>query len=205
MKMRPILGLALCACALTALAGPARALEPPLRKNWTLGIGFGMGSARIDQSDGGTFEASDGVSPRIVFQRKVSERWRAGLLWEAWLTERGDGETRIRRSMQTLTAAATFIPGNLNNAWAGLYVRGGAGIAIGRYSTADQDEHGEDINNVATDHSGFGANIGAGYDFHISRGFSAGTLASYDYASYDGPVFDNGWYRQVCLTFTWTY
>ncbi len=206
MRLRPVLATITAALALAAFApAPACALEPVARKGWTLGLGLGLGHGEITPPSGSAFYAKDGATPGIVVLRALSPRWRVGIAWQDWLTERGDGGERIRRSMQTWTASATFVPGNLDNAWSGLYLRTGVGIASGRYSTAGSDEHGEDINLVATDQTGPALMAGVGYEFRVSPQFATGMLLSANYASYEDALFDRGWFVPLSLTLNWSF
>ncbi|MGH7724980.1 MAG: hypothetical protein ACREOU_06080 [Candidatus Eiseniibacteriota bacterium] len=196
-----------CALALDAVApAPACALETVARKGWTLGLGLGLGHGEITPpAPGEEFYAKDGATPGITIQRALSQRVRVGVAWQDWLTERGSGGERIRRSMQAWTATATFVPGNLENAWSGFYLRGGVGIASGRYSTADADEHGEDINLVATDQTGIAYTGGVGYEFHVSNDVAAGMLLTATYADYGDALFDHGWFVPLSVTVNWTF
>jgi len=194
------------ACALLAGAAPrALALEPVTHGAWTMGLGLGVGHGEIVYPSGDSFYARDGASHTIVIQHALSDRTRAGVNWQTWLTERGLGGERIRRSMQTVTASATLVPGNLDNAWSGFYLRGGVGIAQGRYSTADSDEHGEDINLQKKDQTGIAFQGGLGYEFHVTSQIATGMNVMANYAGYEDELFDHGWYVPVSFTLNWSF
>ena len=208
MTIRALLTAAFLSCASLALAPvSAHALEPVTHEGWTVGLGLGLGHGRIFSPEGESFYAKDGASHTIEVQRSLSPRMRTGVVWQTWLTERsGDnGVQRVRRSMQTVTGSLTFVPGSLDNAWSGFWLRGGAGLAHGRHSTADPDEHGEDVNMVATDQTGLGLQAGAGYEFQVASHLAAGMSIVGNWASYDDAVFDHGWYAPLSLTLHWTF
>ena len=194
------------ACLLLAAAvSPSHALEPVTRDTWTIGLGLGLGHGEIVAPTGASFYAKDGASHTILVQHRLSDRTRAGVNWQTWLTERGLGGERIRRSMQTITLSATLVPGNLDNAWSGFYLRGGAGLAQGRFLTADADEHGEDINEQKKDQTGVAFQGGLGYEFHVTSHIATGMNVMANYASYEDELFDHGWYVPVSFTFNWTF
>lgn len=196
-----LLGTLIVACSWA----DARALEPVVHKPWTLGLGFGLGQGEITVVGEEPFKAADGATPQIVVLHSLSSRMRAGVTWQDWLTERGDGETRIRRSMQMLAATVLYRPGDLDNAWSGFYLRGGAGITTGRFATVEPDEHGEDFNQVATDQTGWGAQFGVGYEFQIATPFAAGMLLNANYAQYDDATYEKGWFVPLSFTLQWTF
>jgi opacity protein-like surface antigen len=193
-----LLVLALSPCS-------AIALEPVRRQGWTLGLGLGVGHGSITPPTGPEFYAKDGAVAQISVARALSPRWRVGVSWHDWLTERGDEDLRVRRSMQTWVLAATWVPGNLDNAWSGFYLRAGAGIAQGRYLTAGADEHGEDIDQMATDQTGVAFHAGLGYEFAVSREVAVGTLLSANLASYDDELFDHGWFVPLSVSLNWSF
>ena len=199
---------AFVACASLVFApAPARALEPVTRDGWTLGLGLGLGHGQIVSPEDDSFYAKDGAAHMILLQRGLSPRWRAGVTWQSWLTERsgGDGTLRVRRSMQTVTGNLTWVPGTLDNAWSGFYLRGGLGIAQGRHSTAEPDEHGEDINMIATDQTGVAFHGGVGYEFRVGSNIAAGMLLAGNYASYGDSLFDHGWSVPLSVTLNWSF
>jgi hypothetical protein len=193
--------------ALSGIATPAHALEPVERDGWTLGLGLGLGHGEIvpPEGEGDSFYAKDGASHLIHIQRALHPRWRAGVLWQSWLTERGTEGLRIRRSMQYVDATVTWVPGPLDNAWSGFYLRGGAGLAHGRYSTAEPDEHGEDINMIATEQTGFALQGAIGYEFRVSSHVAAGMLFSYNHGAYGDSLFDTGWSAPLSVTLNWSF
>jgi len=202
---RSVITTVALAAALLSLAQPAAALEPVRREGWSLGLALGLSHGSITPPSGPDFYAKDGAVAQIAVSRALSPRWRVGLAWHDWLTERGDADLRVRRSMQNVLLAATLVPGNLDNAWSGFYLRGGVGIAQGRYSTAGADEHGEDIDLLATDQTGVAFHAGVGYEFAISREVAVGTLLSANIASYDDELFDHGWFAPVSVSLNWSF
>lgn len=199
------LGSLACGLALALLATPAAALEPVERQGWTIGLGLGLGHGEIESPEGETFYAKDGASHLIHVQRALHPRWRAGVAWQSWLTERGTEGLRIRRSMQYVNGTLTWVPGPLDNAWSGFYLRGGAGLAHGRSSTAEPDEHGEDINMIATEQTGFALHAGLGYEFRVAEHVAAGMLLSYNHGAYGDSLFDTGWSVPLSFTLNWSF
>ena len=213
--MRPVLGsavvirrplyFALAGILLALAPSLAFALEPVRHDSWTLGLGLGLGHGEITDPAGGTFYAKDGASHTITVLRALSPRTRAGVVWQTWLTERSDAFLRVRRSMQTVTANFTLVPGSLDNAWSGFYVRGGAGIAQGRLYVAESDEHGEDLNPQKKDQTGFAFEGGLGYEFHVSNHVATGMNVMANYAGYKDELYDHGWYVPVSFTLNWMF
>jgi hypothetical protein len=191
--------------ALALLPRPAGALNPVHRDGWVLGLGVGLGQGNLTSADGSDFYAKDGAVAQVSVGRALSPRWRVGAVWHDWLTERGDEEQRIRRSMQTWVLAATLVPGNLENAWSGLYLRAGIGVAQGRYATVGVDEHGEDIDQVATDQTGVALHAGIGYELAVSRSVAAGVIVSGNIASYNDELLDHGWFLPLSVSLNWTF
>jgi opacity protein-like surface antigen len=206
--MKRFLILAFAAGALFAFAHPCVAgpFDPPAMRNWRVGLGFGLGSAKINETGGGTFEARDGISPRYNLQYRVSKRLLLGVCDEAWLTERGGTDSlRIRRSMHNYNVIGTYYPGSLTNAWSTFYLRGGIGLGLGRYNEVIPDEKGEDAAEHATDMSGLGGHIGVGYDVSMTPTVTFGVLATQDWVSLGGPLWDDGWYRQLSVNLGWSF
>ena len=198
--------LAAAALALAGAVSPAQALEPVERDGWTLGLGLGLGHGEITPPEGESFYAKDGASHLIHVQRALHPRWRAGVAWQSWLTERsGENSLRIRRSMQYVTGTLTWVPGPLDNAWSGFYLRGGAGLAHGRWSTAEPDEHGEDINMIHKEQTGFALQGAVGYEFRVSSHVAAGMLLSYNHGAYSDSLFDTGWSAPISVTLNWSF
>ena len=203
---RPLFSVLLCAGALLALApSHAFALEPVRHDRWTLGLGLGLGHGEITAPAGETFYAKDGASHTITVLRALSPRTRAGVVWQTWLTERSDAFLRVRRSMQTLTANFTLVPGSLDNAWSGFYLRAGGGIAQGRLYVAESDEHGEDLNPQKKDQTGVAFEGGVGYEFRVSSHVATGMNVMANYADYGDELYDHGWYVPVSFTLNWTF
>ena len=203
--LRCILGVVAVGYACAFLPGTASALEPVRREGWTLGLGLGLGHGSISPPSGDDFYAKDGAVAQISVARAVSSRLRLGVTWHDWLTERGDEELRIRRTMQSWVLAGTWVPGDLENAWSGLYLRGGVGIAQGRYSTAGADEHGEDIDLLATDQTGVALLGTIGYEFAVAKHAAAGVSFTANVADYGDDLFDHGWFAPVSVTLNWTF
>ena len=203
---RTLLPAFVLAAAFVCAAAPrASALEPVRHDNWTLGLGLGLGHGEITGADASTFYAKDGASHTITVLKALSPRTRAGIVWQTWLTERSDASLRVRRSMQTVTANFTLVPGSLDNAWSGFYLRGGAGIAQGRLYTAESDEHGEDLNPQKKDQTGFALEGGLGYEFRVTQHIATGMNVMANYASYNDELYDHGWYLPVSFTLNWSF
>jgi hypothetical protein len=194
------------ACALLAGAAPsAFALEPVTRGGWTMGLGLGVGHGEIVPPTGDSFYAKDGASHTIVVLRSLSIARARASRGRRGSPSAATGGQRIRRSMQTVTASATLVPGALDNAWSGFYLRGGVGIAQGRFSTADSDEHGEDINLQKKDQTGIAFQGGLGYEFHVTSTIATGMNVMANYAGYEDELFDHGWYVPVSFTLNWSF
>jgi opacity protein-like surface antigen len=206
----------LLSLAATLWAPPACAFKDHTRPGWLVGVGYGGGPGQFDVGPAQPFnpERGDpgdqqrGASPQIRVGRMVARHWMLGVNYEGWFYERGDVNEKERFSLQNVTLAATFYPGNPQNATGGIFLRGGVGLGWGRYAIVPlvevegeiEQEHGD-----ATDESGLGLVFGAGYEFRIAKHFAAGLAASVNYLSIGQDIFDDGVYVPVALNLSWYF
>lgn len=209
--------LAVVSLMLCMQVSPASALKPHVREGWLVGVAYGYseGDIKWGQIEEETYKG--GATPQIRFGRMLSRKLALGLEYHGWMLEEGrsvevEGEPvplKVRSSLQSVTLAATWYPGNPGSALAGLYMRGGlgygwAGFTIVQIETdpeADvslEQEHGN-----RKDESGLAFNLELGYEFRLSRSFAAGLGLGFDYLSINDVIYEAAYYFPVTLTGTW--
>ncbi len=209
--------LALVGLMVCMLAGPASALKPHVREGWLVGISYGYSEGNIEWGfvDEGAYKG--GAVPQIRFGRMLGKKLALGVEYHGWMLEKGgvidfEGEPfplKVRSSLQSVTLAATWYPGNPGSALAGFYVRGGAGYGWAGFTVVKIDidppehvpleqEHGE-----RKDESGLGFNFQLGYEFRLSRAFATGLGLGFDYLSINEDIYKSGYYFPITLTATW--
>lgn len=206
--------VSLMACLQT---GPASALKPHVREGWLVGLSYGYSQGNIDWAnvDQGTYKG--GVTPQIRFGRMLSRKLALGVEYHGWMLEKGGvilnlGEPiplKVRSSLQSVTLAATWYPGNPGSALEGFYVRGGTGYGWAGFTIVEipidpeehvpiEQEHGE-----RKDESGLGFNLQLGYEFRLSRTFAVGLGLGFDYLSINEEIYKSAYYFPIALTAAW--
>jgi hypothetical protein len=184
-----------------ALADPANALPVYPRKDWSVGIGLGLGRGEIESPDGSLSEGLEGPSPQWRVARKLGTHWALGVEYEGWFHEEGDSSQKLRRSLQFFGLAVDWYPGNPANAWSGVYLRAAAGIGYTRHATVYLNDEGEQIDQVAEDDSGPGLVLGAGYEFWLARYATVGLATSTGLLWPDGQAVKSGWFSPLAFFF----
>jgi hypothetical protein len=205
-RLAMIAGLLLVASAVAT--SHAWALEDHHRPGWLVGIGYGGGSGQFTDGQGQSATPERGPTPQIRIGHSLARRWILGVNYEGWFFEQGDVTEKNRYSLQNLAATATFFPGNPLNASGGFFLRGGAGLAWGRYANVPLEyvdgvltqQHG-----TATNETGLGFVFGAGYEFRVTRHFAAGLSASANYLTISQDLFDDGLYFPLALNLNWYF
>lgn len=185
----------------SASSGVAHAFPVYPRQNWSVGIGLGLGRGEIEAPDGTTSEGLEGPSPQWRVSRKLGSHWALGVEYNGWFHETGDEATKLRRSLQFFGLAVNWYPGNPENAWSGLYLRGAAGIGFTRVATVYLNDEHEIIDQVAEDDSGPGFVLAAGYEFWLARNATVGLGTSAAVASPDGEAVKSGWFSPLSFSF----
>lgn len=201
-------------CAATLWASHAWAFKDHVRSGWLVGVGYGGGMGQFtpgpapSPDPARSDESERGAAPQMRVGRILSPRWMLGANYEGWLYERGDVNVKHRYSLQNIALAATFFPGDPQDASGGLFLRGGVGLGWGRYANVPllevageiEQEHGTN-----TDESGLGLVFGVGYEFRVARHFAAGVAADVNYLMIDQDVFEDGLYIPVTLNLNWYF
>ena len=191
-------------------AGPSSALKPHVREGWLVGVSYGYSEGNIDWAtlDQGAYKG--GAVPQIRFGRMFSPKLALGLEYHGWMLEKGTVEIgKIRSSLQSVTLAATWYPGQPGSALEGFYVRGGAGYGWVGLTHVEIDEEPQDHVPIEQEHgtrkdeSGLGLNFQLGYEFRLSRTFAAGLGLGFDYLSINEEIYKSAYYFPITLTATW--
>lgn len=175
------------------------ALPVHARKDWSVGIGLGLGRGELEAPDGTKSGGLEGPSPQWRATRQLGPHWAVGIEYEGWLHEQGTTTEKLRRSQQFFGLSANWYPGNPENAWSGIYFRGAAGIGFTRQATIFLNEDLEQIDQVAEDDSGPGFVLGAGYEFWLASHATTGLGTSVVVLSPDGEAVKSGWFTPLAL------
>ena len=123
---------------------------------------------------------------------------------EAWLIETGTLEQKYRRSLQNITLATTFYPGNPQNYWGGLFLRFGFGLGVGGTAKIEIEEQ-KQIDKLRFDEIGTGVIVGLGYEFRITPSFAAGVSVSSNYLKIKKDFVHEAWFAPLCLDLAWYF
>lgn len=202
--------LALVSLMVCLQAGPASALKPHVREGWLVGVSYGYSEGNIDWGsvDQGAYKG--GAVPQIRFGRMLSRKLALGVEYHGWMLEKGTVEKgKLRSSLQSVTLAVTWYPGNSGSALEGFFMRGGAGYGWAGLTEVEIDEIPpehvplEQEHGTRKDESGLGFNFQLGYEFRLSRAFAAGLGLGFDYLSINDEIYKSAYYFPVTLTATW--
>ncbi len=189
-------------------AGAAFAGAPYDRQGWMAGLGFGLGRGETTDSNGSVSVWKEGMTPQIRFGKMLGRRFLVSYEQQMWFREQGTGvyapnenEIRVRPNLQIFGLGITWYPGNLNNAWGGLFFQGAVGPAHAGWTVVTsepEDPASEDIQR-RIDEFGVGASLGAGYEFMVGRHFAPGVEVTARYFSIDEVFYDTAWLATLGL------
>ena len=190
-------------------AGSASALKPHVREGWLVGVSYGYAEGNIDWgfADQGAYKG--GAVPQIRFGRMLNRKLALGVEYHGWMLEKGIVPYKFRSSLQTVTLALTWYPGNPGSALEGFFMRGGAGYGWAGFTIVEIDEIPPDHvpleqeHGTRKDESGIGFNFQLGYEFRLSRAFAAGLGLGFDYLSINDVIYESAYYFPITLTATW--
>ena len=184
------------------MPGAPACAEDHVRDGWFIGMGYGYGRGVITTSDGLDFSYRNGATPQIRFGHSVSKHFQAGMEYGGWMFEEGDVDFKYRYSLQTVTAALSWFPGEENSYWGGFYGRAGVGLAWGRgvRVTLEDQEQVESVNITET---GLGLIFQFGYEFRITHNAAAGLSLGYSHLDIDKDLFKEARYVSAALTLNW--
>lgn len=179
--------------------GPVSALEYRSRPDWVFGVGWGVGRGAITDNEFGEAEYRDGASPHIRLGRMLGQSAMVGIHWESWLIEFGNEPIKFRRTLQNLALGITWFPGQADGPSGGIFVRGGVGMGWAGTGAKEAIEGGKQHKGERLDEWGTGFFGEAGYEFWITRNFTAGLAATYNYFAIDEAFVDSAWFTAGVL------
>ena len=206
---KSLLLLALVSLMVSLQAGSASALKPHVREGWLVGISYGYSEGNIDWGVADQEGYKGGAVPQIRFGRMFSRKLALGLEYHGWMLEKGFVPYKFRSSLQTVTLAVTWYPGNSGSALEGFFIRAGAGYGWAGFTIVEIDEIPPDHvpleqeHGTRKDEAGIGYNFQLGYEFRLSRAFAAGLGLGFDYLSINDVIYESAYYFPITLTATW--
>lgn len=131
-------------------------------------VGFGLGWGSLDLTcDGCEMDRESGFSGNFRIGGAVSDKVLIGAESEGWYKS----VEGVALSFGTLTASVYVYPSSK-----GLYLRGGAGLAV--LSASDGD--------ISESDTGFGFSLGAAYDIPVARKTAITPYANWMFGSLEG-------------------
>ena len=190
----------------------AHAAGPVDRHDWSVGVATRVGRATVELHGApADLDWSRGASPQFRVGRVLGEHWMIGLQERQWLNEGGLSGYKVRGNVQNFGLVLTSYPGRTTNMTSGIFLELGAGLAHGRITALEPyeggaNQWGETYETVYKhDAKGWGAMVGAGYEFRISSHFAAGVSMSYNYLEFDDEIFDRVEFVPGGLNLNWYF
>jgi len=175
--------------------------RPHARDGWQLGFSYGYSPGRVTLANGAEGEQDGGATPQIRLGHRIGRKFALGLEYSGWLVEGGDAELKLRSSLQQLTVAGTWYPGDPTQASGGFYMRGGIGLGWASLSAYDPEVSLQTGNRI--DESGLAIMATVGYELRISRAVAAGVSLGYNYLSINKDLYESGWFTPVAINLAW--
>jgi hypothetical protein len=175
------------AILISAAISPASAGQHPQdHDGWTLGFGFGGGSAALNLDNGDSSDREGGGMGNFRVGYPLNEKFSLQFESNAW--------TKTENDVTVTFSASTF-----GLAWfpkEGLVLRGGVGFGGTTVSVSS--------GNTTTTQSenGVGLHGAVGYDFRLTRTFALGPQFDLGYSSFDGG--SSNWYG-LGLNLNWYF
>jgi|GEM_PF-1985069 len=192
----------------------AKALAPNERGGMIFGIGLGYSPGKVTFTQGteGDAVATDwktGATPQIrIGYAVIRDRLSLTLTNQQWMYEQGIlADDKLRVNTQNWSLVFTYFPGNPQTFAGGIYILAGGGISNSRLTLLEpspDDPYGNMFEEVfKQDERGTSYQIGAGYEFRLTRLFAAGVSVSYIHHPVDGAIFQDTTAIPVNLTLNW--
>ena len=192
-------GILLAAVLLAVWTAGAGAQRFQARPDWMVGVAWGFGRGVFEDPAGERSAYRSGSAPQIHFGRALGAHAMVSADYEAWMIEFGDVPLKHRRGLQNLLFGVSVFPGDPDGVTGGIYLRGAAGV--GWTGTAEvpvvegeEQGHGERV-----DEWGWGASVGAGYEFWVAPNFTTGVGASFDYLDIGETTVERAGFASVVL------
>ncbi len=184
------------------LPGASAWAEDHDRDGWFIGMGYGYGRGVITGSNEQDYSYQNGATPQIRFGHSVGKHFLAGVEYGGWMFEEGDVDFKYRYSLQSINAAVTWHPGEMDGYWGGFYVRAGVGLAWGRAVEVELEEQ-EQVASTSLDETGVGLVFQVGYEVWVSRCVTAGVSLGYSYLDIGKVLFDEARFVPVVFGLGW--
>lgn len=209
--MRLVVTLLLAAIGLASSAASSTA-QGSERDHWTVGVAYGPAKAKItggnDSLNTGWLE---GPAQSIRIGRNVGAHFTVGFEHQAWVREQGFHDLKIRAGTQLEALGLTAHLGPPGTGLGGLFVTAGAGWAHCRLTLLEPLAPGESAIGdtyeaiFKQDEFGWGGFGGLGYEFRITRAFSAGVVTSYNYLDIGDDIFDTATFVPLLANLNWSF
>lgn len=178
-------------------------------QGWTLGLGIGMGRAQIEYLDGSLSEKfSEGVNTEWRLGKMINRHLALTFDYQGWMLEDGDlnrFSARFRQGLQIWGLGATWYPGNPENAWGGLVIRGTAGAALANFAITELDDDLLEVEEERLDEWGYGLGLTAGYEFFVTEKIAVGPTVNYGYLMIDEALVETGHWLTLTVLGSWYF
>ena len=169
MKARMITaGIALLLAASSPALCAAQGAHPHARQGWLVGLGLGGGSVGFS-ANGSTSDRTGGGAGNLRVGYAFQPQLSLDLSSIAW-TKSENGATL---TVDVVTAELGYYP----QALPGLVLRGGVGSGTGDLTLSFGNT------SISSTTSGFGFNLGTGYEFRVARTFAIGPSVDFGWTS----------------------
>ncbi len=173
------------------------------RDGWLVGFGFGFAYGEATFANDMAGDTRNGVNPQICLGHMLGKSISASLDYNGWVYEFGSVPDKFRVSMQNISAAITWYPGNPKGVSGGIFLRATGGLAWTSLAVIELDDDLIQDQWVREDELGLGLGLAFGYEMRITEEVASGLSVGYNYMDIGGDIFESGYYVPVALSLTW--
>lgn len=204
----PVAAALLGVLLLGAMATPAGAgVLSGHRPHWAVGAGWNFGRGKFEGPQGGEQSYQEGSAAQIRAGRMLGNHLQVGVDYQGWAIEGGEAvvdssTTKLRRSLQNLSASLTVYPGKPETAFGGWYMRVGAGLGWAGTGAKEVTIGEETTEGVRKDEWGWAFLVETGYELWVVDHFSISPGVALNYFEIGGTDFvDRAGFGVVQVTF----